>query len=569
MPKHVVVIGAVALGPKAACRFKRLEPDAKVTLIDQAPRISYGGCGIPYFVSGEVNSVTDLQSTPYHIIRDPEFFKINKDVDVLINTRATAIDTRAKTVVVENALTRETQRLSYDKLVLAMGSKPNIPPFEGRDLKGITPATNLDEAELLRNAVASGSVNKCVIVGAGFIGLEMAVAFADMWGIETTVVELQDQVMPGFLSQSMARMAQHDLEDKGVTVLLGESVRRFEGEDGAVARVVTDTRTLEADLVVLSVGVSPNTDIAKQAGIACDGRGAIIVNNQMQTSNPDVYSGGDCVTIPNLITGKSGFFPLGSMANRQGRVIGTNLAGGHATFPGGVGSWVVKLFDQTACGAGLTIEAALREGYDAISVHVEQFDRAHFFPEKALMALELVVDKTTRRVLGIQGMSEAGDALTARINAMVPLLKDHATVEDVSNLEIVYSPPFASAMDIINAVGNVAENVLDGRNHVVSPTEFATLWAKRDESDIYFLDSRLAANAEPLLEKYPNQWHSIPNEEIRQRINELPADKPIVLVCNTGLRSYEAMLLLNELGRSNVRATAGGMAAQKRLGTTL
>ena len=569
MSKHVVVIGAVALGPKAACRFKRLEPGSRVTLIDQAPRISYGGCGIPYFVSGEVNSVTDLQSTPYHIVRDAAFFKTNKDVDVLTNTRATKVNRADKTVEIVDVLTGKTDTLHYDKLVLAMGSKANLPPFEGINLSGISAATNLDEAEMLRNAVAAGQVNSAVIVGAGFIGLEMAVAFADMWGIETTVVELQDQVLPNFLSKSMAPMAQHDREEKGVTVLLGESVQRFEGEDGAVARVVTNKRTIEADLVVLAAGVSPNTGLAKEAGIECDPRGAIIVDEYMRTNDPDIYSGGDCVTIPNLVTGKRGYYPLGSMANRQGRVIGTNLAGGKDTFPGAVGGWVVKLFDQSACGAGLTIENAVKEGFDAISVHVEQFDRAHFFPEKALMSLELVVDKPTRRVLGIQGMSELGDALTARINAVVPLLKAHSTIEEVSNLEVVYSPPFASAMDIVNALGNVTENVLEGRNHMMTPAEFAKAWGNCDTDEMCFIDTRLSGNAQPLVEKYPGRWHNIPNEEIRARINEVPADKPIVVICNTGLRSYEAMLLLNELGRGDVKSAAGGMVAQKKIGSAI
>jgi rhodanese-related sulfurtransferase len=346
-------------------------------------------------------------------------------------------------------------------------------------------------------------------------------------------------------------------------------VQRFEGEDGAVARVVTNKRTIEADLVVLAAGVSPNTGLAKEAGIECDPRGAIIVDEYMRTNDPDIYSGGDCVTIPNLVTGKRGYYPLGSMANRQGRVIGTNLAGGKDTFPGAVGGWVVKLFDQSACGAGLTIENAVKEGFDAISVHVEQFDRAHFFPEKALMSLELVVDKPTRRVLGIQGMSELGDALTARINAVVPLLKAHSTIEEVSNLEVVYSPPFASAMDIVNALGNVTENVLEGRNHMMTPAEFAKAWGNCDTDEMCFIDTRLSGNAQPLVEKYPGRWHNIPNEEIRARINEVPADKPIVVICNTGLRSYEAMLLLNELGRGDVKSAAGGMVAQKKIGSAI
>lgn len=568
MSKHVVVIGAVALGPKSAARFKRLEPESKVTMIDLSSRISYGGCGIPYYVSGEINTVDDLQSTPYHIIRDANFFHINKDIDVLTQTKVNSIDREAKTVAIENLSTGEKRTLSYDKLVIATGSKPNMPPLEGINLQGITPCTNLDEAQMIREAVSAGKVNSAVIVGAGFIGLELAVSLADMWGIETQVVELQDQVLPNFLSRTMASMAQQDLEKNDVTVHLSETVQRFEGNNGHVTKVVTNKREIEADLVILAAGVSPNTELAQQAGLECTSRGALVVNDQMQTSDPDIYSGGDCVVVPNQITGKQGFFPLGSMANRQGRVIGTNLAGGNATFTGAVGSWCVKLFEQSAAGAGLTIENALTEGFDAINVHIEQDDRAHFYPEKAIMSLQLVVDKPTRRVLGIQGLSELGDALVSRVNAVAPLLKDNITVEDISNLEVAYSPPFAAAMDIINALGNVADNVLAGRHAPVQPDEFVDMWEKRDGS-VAFFDSRMAGGAAPMLEKYPNEWHNVPNESVMERLNEFPKDKEIVVICNMGLRSYETMLMLNKSGFTNVRSVMGGMVAVSKLGKTL
>lgn len=570
MPKHVVVIGGVALGPKAACRFKRLDPEAKVTMIDQSSRISYGGCGIPYYISGEVNNIDALQATPYNVVRDPAFFRINKGVTALTETRATAIDRAAKTVVVEHLRTGEKETLSYDKLVLALGSAANRPPFEGIDLAGVTAVTNLDEAEAVRRACETGAVGNAVIVGGGFIGLEMAVALADMWGIETTVVELTEQPLPGFLSSTMSRMVRHDLTKNGVTVHTGEKVLRLEGEDGHVTRVVTDQRTLDADIVILAAGVHPNTGLAKQAGLEMDARGALIVNEYMQTSDPDIYSGGDCVTIPNLITGKPGFFPLGSMANRQGRVIGTNLAGGSATFPGGVGSWVVKLFEISASGAGLTVESAIREGFDAMGVHVEQFDRAHFYPEKTIMSLELVVDKKTRQVLGIQGVSTLGDALTARINAVATLLHNKPTIADISNAEIVYSPPFASAMDILNVAGNVAENILEGRLNPISVSEFEELWAGREGNDeVCFIDTRLAPNAIPFTEKYPDHWKSIPEEELEARKDEIPTDRTVVLVCNTGLRSFESQLILRNLGVKNTKSVAGGMVATHKIGADI
>ncbi len=231
---------------------------------------------------------------------------------------------------------------------------------------------------------------------------------------------------------------------------------------------------------------------------------------------------------------------------------------------------MVKLFEISACGAGLTIETALREGFDAINVHVEQFDRAHFYPEKTIMSLELVVEKATRRVLGIQGVSTLGDALTARINAVAILLADKPTIEDVSNAEIVYSPPFASAMDILNVAGNVAENILEGRCAVIDPEEFERLWNERADNDtVCFIDTRLIGNSQPLAEKYPGQWNAIPEEEIHDRIAEIPKDRTVVLVCNTGLRAYESQLMLKELGVTNTVNVQGGMVAMHKIGADI
>ncbi len=569
MAERIVVIGAVALGPKAACRCKRLMPDADVTLIDQSSRISYGGCGIPYFVSGEVNRVEELQATPYGTIRDAEFFATHKNIKALVQTRATAIDRKAKTVTIEHLTNGTTEVLPYDKLVLALGSSANKPPIPGIDLAGITAATNLDEAEYIKTTIAAGSVANAVVVGGGFIGLEMAVALGDMWGIPTSVVELADQIMPNFLSPTLARMAAADLQNNGVAVYTAEKVLRFEGENGKVTKVVTDKREIAADLVIMAAGIHPNTAIAKEAGLAVNERGLLVVDTFMRTSDHDIYSGGDCAIITNQITGKPSWYPLGSMANRQGRVIGTNLAGGKAEFPGAVGAWGVKLFTQSAAGAGLTVDVALREGFDAINVHVEQIDRAHFYPEKNLMALELVVDKRTHRVLGVQGMCASGDALAARINAVAALLSHGVHVNDISNLEVLYSPPFAAAMDIINVVGNVAENILEGRCIPMSQEEFEAQWTNRDAGNVFFIDARVGRDAAPFKEKYPEHWHSIPQDEIAQRLDEIPTDTPVVLICNTGLRSYEAQLGLTAAGRTNTRSVLGGVSAAKRLGVDI
>lgn len=566
MPEKILIVGGVALGPKAASRCKRLMPDAEVTLVDENVYISYGGCGIPYYVSGEVQNLDDLRATPYHTIRDPEFFRTMKGVTVRNQTRALSIDRAAKTLLVKDVISGKEEKLPYDKLVLATGASPRVPPVEGKDLKNVLSLTRLEAADAIRTACQEGKINEAVIVGGGFIGLEAAVALADMWGVKVSVVEMMDQILPGVLSHSLARMAEHDCVSHKVDVYASEKVLKLEGKDGAVSKVVTDKRELPAQLVIFAAGFIPNGRLAKDAGLDVAPFGAVVVDEHMRTSDPAIYAGGDCVAIRNIITDKLGYLPLGSMANRQGRVIGTNLAGGDATFPGYVGTWAVKLFEMSFCGTGLTVERARKEGYDAIGVSVEQLDRAHFYPEKNMMSLELVVDKPTRRVLGIQGACSAGDALKARVDAVAGVLQyARPTVEDISNLEVSYAPPFASAMDVVNVVGNVADNVLAGRFKPVTGDQFMELWKKRDQNHIFFIDARPAKAGQAVQAQHP-EWHSIPLEEIAARVNEVPKDRPVAIICNTGLRAYDSLLILARNGITDVVNSTGGMQAVGKMG---
>ncbi|MCG6980848.1 MAG: FAD-dependent oxidoreductase [Deltaproteobacteria bacterium] len=568
MPQNIVVIGAVALGPKAACRFKRLEPESKVVMVDRDDIISYGGCGIPYFISGDVSDPSHLQETSFHMLRDKTFFKDAKDIDILTKTEALNINRREKYVVIKNLDTREESTLPYDKLVLATGSRPKRLDIPGIDLDGVFAVSNMNAAIAIKDRISSGQVEKALVIGGGFIGLEMAEALTDMWGIETTVVEITDQLLPGLISRNLAQIVKHHMEEKEVSILLEERVERLEGSD-RVERAVTASGTLDADLVIVSVGVEPNSDLARAAGLDVSPKGAIVVNSKMQTSDQDIYAGGDCVEVINLISGKPGYYPLGSMANRQGRIIGTNLAGGHAEFPGAVGSLVVKVFDLSIAATGLSIETARREGLDAISALVIQFDRAHFYPEKDLMTLELVVEKTSGRVLGIQGVGPMGEGTVGRINAVASILKYKPTVEDIGNLELAYSPPFSAAMDILNALGNTAENILAGKNRVVDVDEFDELWKQRERGDVVFLDCRGWGNAEPFVNKYAQHWKSIPQDELRARMAEVPRDKKLVLICNTGVRSYEAQVTLDEMGITDSCNLQGGVACLKKWGLDL
>jgi NADPH-dependent 2,4-dienoyl-CoA reductase/sulfur reductase-like enzyme/rhodanese-related sulfurtransferase len=568
MPQNIVVIGAVALGPKAACRFKRLEPQSKVVMVDKDDIISYGGCGIPYFISGDVSDPNQLQETSFHMLRDKTFFKEAKDIEVLTKTQALRIDRQENYVLIKDLLTKEESTLPYDKLVLATGSRPKRLDIPGIDLDGVFAVSNMNSAIAIKDRISSGQVEKALVIGGGFIGLEMAEALIDMWGIETTVVEITDQILPGLISRNLAQIVKHHLEEREVSILLEEKVVRLAG-GGRVERAVTTKGTLDADLVIVAVGAEPNSDLARAAGLDISPKGAIVVNRKMQTSDPNIYAGGDCVEVTNLLSGKPAYYPLGSMANRQGRIIGTNLAGGNAEFPGAVGSFVVKVFDLSVAAAGLSIEVARREGFDAISALVIQFDRAHFYPEKDLMTLELVVEKTSGRVLGIQGVGPMGDGTVGRINAVASVLKYKPTAEDIGNLEVAYSPPFSAAMDILNALGNTAENILAGKNRVVDVDQFDKLWKQKESGDVLFLDCRGWGNAEPFVKKYPHHWKSLPQDELRVRMAEVPRDKKLVLICNTGVRSYEAQVVLDEMGIRDSCNLQGGVACLKKWGLDL
>jgi NADPH-dependent 2,4-dienoyl-CoA reductase/sulfur reductase-like enzyme/rhodanese-related sulfurtransferase len=566
MTQQILIVGGVALGSKAACRFKRLEPRSQVTIIDQDRFISYGGCGIPFYVSGDVSDVADLRKTSFHMLRDETFFLNCKDIQVLTQTRAQRIDRENKRLFIRRADGGE-EALSYDKLVLGTGSRPRRLSIPGADLPMVYTVANLNDAQGIKAQIAAGKVERAVIIGGGFIGLEMAEALSDMWEVETAIVEVADQVMPGFVGSLFARMAQLQMENHGIRFYLGEQVRAIEGTD-AVRTVVTDKRRLPADLVIMAVGVSPNVDLARDAGLRIGSTGAIAVDEQLRTSDPSIFSGGDCTEIRNLVTGRPGYFPLGSMANRQGRVIGTNLAGGNAVFKGAVGSFVIKTFETALAGAGLSLPAALKAGFDAVSVQVAQLDRAHFYPQKAMMNLELVVEKQSRRVLGIQGFGEEGDAVVGRINTVAALLEDRPTIERLSNLELAYSPPFASAMDILNSLANTAENLLDGRFQPIDAQAFADKWI-HGNGQYLVLDCRARQDAEAYAQKYPQRWINIPQDELKRRIGEIPADKDLIVICNTGVRSYEAQLNLKDMGILNPVSVEGGMVTVNKCGLEL
>ena len=565
MPEKIVIIGAVAAGPKTACRLKRLSPDAEITIIDQDNLISYGGCGIPYYVSGDVSDEKELRATSFHAVRDVPFFMNAKGVKVCAETRVDSIDRLEKRVHTTNLVSNTTASFPYDKLVICTGSTPNLPPIPGADFVGVHRINDMHQAIAIKDKIAKGKVNKAVVIGGGAIGIEMAESFADLWGVETTIIELMPQLLPRAVDPIFARMLSCHLEKNSITIFLNESVQAIEENDGSY-KVKTDKRLLEADLIIMAVGVRPRSEIAAQAGLLVSPRGGIIVNNRLQTSDPDIYAAGDCIETINLVSGQKQHAPFGSLANREGRIVADNLAGIPSKFTGVVGSFIMKAFDCSIGCTGMSLEAAKMAGFDAARVITAQSDRAHFFPNQTIIPLQMVFDKTSRQVLGFQGFGPMGDSVLARIDSAAALIGKGAVVEDFINLEMAYAPPFATALDALNATANVADNYLAQRLKTIEIEDFLA-WMDNMESqpDWLALDIRHPNEAGPFVEKFSDRWQAIPYLEMRARHKELPTDKTMIIICDAGTRSYESQSFLNSIGITNSLVLGGGFNLMRRI----
>ncbi len=568
MGKKIVIVGGVAAGPKAACRVKRLMQDADVTIIDQDTLISYGGCGIPYYVSGDVSDESELRSTSFHMVRNEEFFKNAKGITIKSGTRALGIDRKEKCVNVEDVASGEKADIPYDILMIATGSKPFVLPIPGADLDGVFTISDLHKAIEIKKRIATGKVDKAVVIGGGAIGLEMAEAFKDLWGVTTSIVEFMPQVLPRIVDFPMASMVTKHMRDNEVDIFLGEGAEEILGEDGKVTGLRTGNRTIDADIVIMAAGVRPRSEIAGEAGLQLSPMGAIVVNERMQTSDPSIYAAGDCVEVMHQVSGKKFYAPLGSLANKEGRVAGDNMAGIPSKFKGAVGSFIMKAFDVCVGATGLSLEVALAEGYDADVALTAPSDRAHFFPTEAIVCFQMVFDRRTRKVLGLQGFGPMGDGISARIDAAAAYISMGASIDDFANLEMAYAPPFSAAIDSINAVAYVADNLCDGRLRKTSIESFLSWMDDESTQDNWLaLDIRHPLEAGPCVEKFgAEKWLAIPYNEVRERYNELPHDKTMIILCDAGTRSFEIQSFLNSVGYENSLVLSGGFNMMRRIG---
>ena len=554
MGMRVVVIGGVACGPKAASRLRRLDPQAEITIVEQGEYTSYAGCGLPYYVGGDVKDISGLLATPAGAVRNAGFFKKVKDIALLNRTRAESIDRARKIVRVRDLNSGAERDLPYEKLVIATGASASRPPVQGLNLKGVHQLTRIEDALALRDAVVKGK-GSVVIVGAGLIGLEAAEAFRAA-GWNARIIEMMDQALPGLLDFEFARMVEHALFDNMVEIALGERIERIEGDsNGHCARVATAKKSYDADLVLLATGFRPNADLARAAGLALGPHGGIAVDDGMRTSDPAIFAGGDCVECRHLVTGKSVFLPLGSTANKHGRVIGDNLAGGESRFPGVLGTMAVKVFGLNAGRTGLSETEARAEGYDAVCGLAPGHDKAHYYPGAALVAIKVIADRKTGRILGLQ--AAGGGEIARRVDVAATAISLGATATQLANFDLAYAPPFAQAMDVLIAAANVAENKIRGQATWETPQEVKRRLDAGE--DFVLLDVRTPLEFESG-HIDARQVVSLPLGELREKAAAvLPKDKRIVALCKVSLRGYEAACALKGMGFQDVAYMDGGM----------
>jgi NADPH-dependent 2,4-dienoyl-CoA reductase/sulfur reductase-like enzyme/rhodanese-related sulfurtransferase len=550
---RVVIIGGVACGPKTAARLKRLMPDADITMVEKGGLVSYGACGLPYYVEGTFTNINALTHTPAGVSRTPEFFRTWKGFQTLTRTEAVSIDRAAKRVRLRHLESGREDDLAYDKLVLATGGQAFGPPIPGLDLKNVWFMTHPDDASSLVAAIEGQNLRKAVLVGAGFIGLEVAEALVNR-GLEVTMVEMADQIMPGILDEDIARFAQIHMEDNDVELVLGETVTALEGGE-RVAAVVTDKSRIEADLVVVGVGTRPNDALARAAGLHCE-RG-IMVNAFCQTSDPDIYAGGDCV--PNAYVhrqvGDSLYVPLGSTANKHGRVIANHIAGRPTPFSGITCTSVVRVFDYTLGRTGLTERMAKALGIDYAVTTWSGQDIPHYMEGSRLFVIKMLASRRDRKLLGVQVAGMGNGA--KRLDVAASVIYFGGTLDQLADIDFGYAPPFSPPLDPLAVCAHVLTNKLDGLADGIPPLEAKRLM---DDGGCLLLDVRIPEESK--MEWIPHtEMRHIPLDELRDRLDELPREREILTYCKVSMRGYEAQLILNAAGFRRVRFIEGGVAA--------
>ena len=544
MAKKLIVIGGVAAGPKAAAKARRCDPEMEIVLYQEEDAISYAGCGLPYYISGVIKEREEL------ISRTPGKFALD-GIRIKPHRRVEEIDLTKRVVVGRNLANDEAFTDPFDRLVIATGAQPIRPKIPGMDLGNVFYLRSIFDADQILQHMGSEAVKSVVIVGGGYIGLEMAESLIHLQK-RVTVVELAPQILTLF-DGDLASVLKQYMEKKGVQIFVSEGVKALRGEKEKVTHLRTELREIEADAVLMSLGIRPHVELAKRAGLRIGETGAIWVNERMETSVEGVYAAGDCAETTHLVTGGKTWIPLGSTANKQGRVVGINVCGGNATFPGVLGTTIFKAFDFNVAKTGLNLREAEKEGFQPIQAIVRGYDRAHYYPGKKESTLKVIADQKTGQVLGAEAIGEGPS--DKFIDTVAMAVHARMTCEQLSLVDLCYAPPFSPVLSPVIVAANVLLNKLEGKIQSIQASEVKEKLSTSSKN-FQLLDVR--DEPEVKGKRIPgSMW--IPLGELTKRINELDKGKEIAVHCESGLRSYKACLKLQHAGLQHVKNVDGGM----------
>lgn len=540
----IIVIGGVAAGTSAAAKARRNDESAVIKLYDMDYDISYSGCGLPYYIGSKIENRNDL------VPRDAIYFKKKYNIDVLTRHKVIDIDKTLKTLTILSIDTQDVFSETYDKLIIATGATAMIPKIEGVDKPNVFVLRNVKSADKIHNFIMDNNPKSALIVGSGFIGLEMAENLMGR-GIDTTIVEMADHAMAA-LDNDMAAYLEDYLKKMGVTLILNDSVTQF--DDGRQVTLISG-KVLDADFVIISVGIRPNVELALKAGVELGVTGAIKVNTKMQTSIEDIYSCGDCTESFSIITNKPIYRPLGSTANKTGRIAGDQVTGGDLEFKGILGTGIFKVFNMTVAQTGLSEREAIKEGYDVEVCHNIKPDKSEYFGGKE-MVIKAIADKKTNKILGVQIIGESG--VDKRIDVFATAMSFGAKAEDLIHLDLAYAPPFSTTKDPVMYTGMILENALKRGRKLITPNH---LKEKTDaDQDITIIDARVHKQFE---ESHIEGAINIPQENIREQIKALNKDKEIVVYCNKGVTGNAVQNIILGNGFKDVLNLSGGFKNYK------
>ncbi|NMD68941.1 CoA-disulfide reductase [Bacillus sp. DNRA2] len=539
MTKKVIIVGGVAGGATAAAKLRRISEDVEIILVERGEYISFANCGLPYYIGETIKDRSKL------LVQTVEGMSARFNMDIRNLSEVLSIDPENKKVTIKNLTTNEQYEESYDKLLLSPGAKPIVPPIPGlEENESLFTLRNIPDTDKIKAYVDEQKPQKAVVIGGGFIGIEMAENLVDR-GIEVTIVEMANQIMAP-IDFEMASILHRHLQEKGVRLVLENGVKSFAKKGKMV--LLSDGTEIETDMTILSIGVRPENELAKAAGLELGDRGGIIVNEYLQTSNEDIFAVGDAVEIVDYISGTKAMIPLAGPANRQGRIAASNMMGKKEEYQGTLGTSIAKVFDLAVAATGNNEKTLKRLGVPYEVVHIHPSSHAGYYPGAAPISLKLIFDKETGKIYGAQAVG--ADGADKRIDVIATAIKGGLTVKDLTNIELSYAPPFSSAKDPVNMAGYVASNIIEGEMEHVQ-------WHEIDE--IVANGGLLIDVREPMEREFGFIEGSINIrlDDLRNRLNEIPKDQTVYVSCQVGLRGYLASRVLKNHGY-HVKNVDGG-----------